>query len=138
MNVMPPPPDVRFLDKEPLLIWRPRGVLDESRVDQIIAFLTEEESKHGAFDRFTDLSLIDAVDLTFKYVFQVALYRRISRLGKEPTKSAFFVTTPAVSRYIKLHAALTDHSPLQVEMFEEREAAAKWLGVEHELLVPVD
>jgi len=30
---------------------------------------------------------------------------------------------------------LTDQSPLKVEMFEEREAAAKWLSVPIELLI---
>jgi hypothetical protein len=29
---------------------------------------------------------------------------------------------------------MTDHSSLNVEMFEEREAAAEWLGVPFELL----
>jgi hypothetical protein len=31
---------------------------------------------------------------------------------------------------------MTDQSPLEVEMFEEREAAAKWLGVPIESLIP--
>jgi len=30
---------------------------------------------------------------------------------------------------------MTDHSPLNVEMFEEREAAAKWLSVPVEALL---
>jgi hypothetical protein len=30
---------------------------------------------------------------------------------------------------VRTHAIMTDHSPLQVKMFEEREAAATWLGV---------
>jgi hypothetical protein len=30
---------------------------------------------------------------------------------------------------------MTDRSPLEVEMFEEREAAAKWLGVPVESLM---
>ena len=49
-------------------------------------------------------------------------------------KSAFFVTAPEVARYVKLHALVTDHSPLKVAIFEDRKAAAKWLGVSPELL----
>ena len=50
------------------------GILNAAQVQNIIAFVTEEENKLGkSFNRFTDLSLIDAVDLTFDYVFQVAL-----------------------------------------------------------------
>jgi hypothetical protein len=136
---MTAPPNVHCIEEAKLLIWRPRGVLDESTVDQIIAYLTNMENKMGqSFDRFTDLSLIDAVDLSFKYIFQVALYRRVSRLGREPIKSAFLVSSPAVSRYVKLHAVLTDRSPLQVELFEDREAAAKWLAVEPELLAALE
>ena len=49
-------------------------------------------------------------------------------------KSAFLVPNAEVSRYIKLHALLTDHSPLNVRIFKEYAAAAKWLGVPVELL----
>jgi hypothetical protein len=34
----------------------------------------------------------------------------------------------------QLTELMTDQSPLNVEMFEEREAAAEWLGVPVELL----
>lgn len=133
------PPDVQLIAKAHLLIWRPRGVLDEAKTEGIIAFLAEEENKLGrSFDRFTDLSVIDAFDLSFKFVFHVALYRRIARLGREPVKSAFLVTSEAVARYVKLHAVLTDHSPLHVKMFEDRDAAAAWLDVTAELLAPAD
>lgn len=40
-----------------------------------------------------------------------------------------------ITRYIKLHA-MTDYSPLQVSIFTEPEAAAKWLDVSFELLTP--
>jgi hypothetical protein len=131
------PPDVDCLTDAQLFIWRPRGVLDADKTNQILAFVTEQETKFGrSFNRFTDLSALDAVDLTFKYVFQVALYRRLSRQGQETIKSAFFVTNPEAAHYMRLHAVLTDHSPLKVALFKEREAAAKWLGVSSALLAP--
>jgi hypothetical protein len=120
-----------------LFIWRPRGVLDEALVNNILAFVVDQEGKFGRpFNRFTDMSALDAVDLTFKYVFHFALHRRLSRVGRETVKSAFLVTAPEIARYIKLHALMTDHSPLQVSIFTEPEAAAKWLGVPAELLAP--
>ena len=132
MNI---PPDVCCLNNAELFVWRPRGILDEAKTNKVVAFLTEQETKFGrAFNRFTDLSVLDAVDLSFKYVLQVALYRRLARMGKEPIKSAFFVTSPAVARFVKLHAMVTNHSPLQVKIFQEREPAAKWLAVPIELL----
>jgi hypothetical protein len=130
------PVDVTFIEDVSLFVWRPRGVLNETQVDKILIFLVQQEKKFGRpFDRFTDLTALEAVELSFKYVFHVALYRRVSRMGREAIKSAFFVTAPEVARHVKLHALMTDHSPLKVAMFNERAAAAKWLGVPPELLV---
>jgi hypothetical protein len=130
------PAEVTYIEDVGLFIWRPRGVLNEAKVNKILGFVADQENKLGRpFDRFTDMSALDAVDLSFKYVFHVALYRRLSRAGREPVKSAFLVTDPEIAHYIKLHAILTDHSPLNVAMFKQREAAAKWLGVPIETLV---
>jgi hypothetical protein len=132
-----PPPGVECIEDAHLLIWRPRGVLNESLVNKILAFVADQEGKFGrSFNRFTDLSALDSVDLSFKYVFHVALYRRLSRAGRKTLKSAFLVTTPEIARSIKLHALLTDYSPLQVSIFTERKAAAKWLDVPIEILMP--
>src|SRR5437762_4976685 len=116
---MKPPPDVECIEDARLLIWRPRGVLSEVLVNRILSYLGDEEGRLGrSFNRVTDMSALSAVDLTFKYVFHVALYRRLSRIGRETVKSAFLVTDPAVARYVKLHALITDHSPLKVAMFD--------------------
>src|SRR5437868_13412422 len=78
------PADVEWVEDARLFIWRPRGVLDEAVVNKILAFIADQEGKFGrAFNRFTDMSGLDAVDLTFKYVFHVALFRRLSRAGRE-------------------------------------------------------
>ncbi len=83
----------------------------------------------------SDLSAVESFHLTFKFVFHVALHRRLSQAGREPIKSAFYVTHPEAAQVVKIHALMTDQSPLDVEMFEEREAAAKWLGVPVESLM---
>jgi len=90
------------------------------------------------FNRFSDLSLVESFHLTFQYVFHVALHRRLAYAGREPIKSAFYVTHPEVAHLVRIHALMTDFSPLKVEMFEEREAAAKWLGVPVESLILKD
>jgi hypothetical protein len=132
---MKPPPDVYFRSEGNLLLWKPRGVLNERIVNQIIAFIRDEEAKSDANKlRFIDSSELTAVDLNFRYVFHVALYRRMSRIGRPTIKSAFYVEDPAFEHYFKLHALLTDHSPLQVRLFKEREDAAKWLNVPVESL----
>jgi hypothetical protein len=85
-------------------------------------------------NRFMDLSALDAVDLNFNFVFHVALGRRLSAAPKPAVKSAFYVTSPAATHYAKLHAMLTDYSPLDVALFTDRVAAANWLGVPFEAL----
>lgn len=129
------PANLSCLEEVKLFVWRPRGVLSEPILNKILAYVTAQEGRFGRpFDRFTDLTSIDAIDLTFKYVFHFALYRRLSRIGREPIKSAILVTSPEVARYVKLHALVTDRSPLQVKMFRDYGAAAKWLDVSVELL----
>ena len=117
------------------MLWKPRGVLDQSLVNEIVAFVETAEVRAGKpFNRFADLSALDAVDLNFKFVFHIALHRRLSYAPNPPVKSAFYVTSPATAHYAKLHAMLTDYSPLDVALFTDRDAAAKWLGVPVEAL----
>jgi len=133
---MKPSADVEYIEEARLFVWRPRGSLDEAAVNKVLVDLIRRETMAAKpFKRFADLSLVKSFHLTFKYVFHVALYRRLSYAGRERIKSAFYVTHPEAAHLVKIHALLTDHSPLEVEMFEEREAAAKWLGVPVESLM---
>ena len=130
------PPHVLFRRELSLMLWKPHGILDQSLVNEVIAFVETAERRAGQpFNRFADLSALDMVDLNFKFVFHVALGRRLSAAPKPAVKSAFYVTSPATEHYAKLHAMLTDHSPLDVSLFTDRAAAAKWLGVPTEALV---
>lgn len=118
-----------------LILWRPRGILDESKVNEMVAFTeTVEKRNRQPLNRFIDLSALDAVDLNFEFVFHVALGRRLSAAPKPAVKSAFYVTSPDTTHYAKLHAMITDHSPLHVALFTDRQAAAEWLGVPLEAL----
>jgi hypothetical protein len=129
------PAHVLFRKDLSLILWRPRGILDESRVKEMVEFTeTVEKRNDQPLNRFIDLSALDAVDLNFEFVFHVALGRRLSAASKPPVKSAFYVTGPDTTHYAKLHAMLTDHSPLHVALFTDRAAAAKWLGVPLEAL----
>jgi hypothetical protein len=129
------PPDVDYVEDASLFIWRPRGVLNEGLVNNIIVFVRKQEEALGrSFNRFTDLSALDAVDLNFDYVFHIALYRRLSYAGGK-VKSAFYVSSSDAAHYAKLHALVTGRSRLQVQVFTELEAAAKWLGVPVESLM---
>ena len=129
------PAHVLFRKEVSLILWKPRGVLDQSKVNAIIAFIEAVEKRNSKpLNRFNDLSELDAVDLNFDFVFRVALGRRLSAAPKPAVKSAFYVTSEVTTHYAKLHAVLTDYSPLDVALFTDRVAAAKWLGVPLEAL----
>jgi hypothetical protein len=130
-----PPADIQFHEDVRLLVWRPRGLLNEAALKHIVTLIGDLEAKSGnPFNRFTDTLAADAIDLNFRYVFHTSLFRRLSYAGRPPVKSAILVSGPTRAHYSKMHAVLTQGSPIKVRIFEEREAAAKWLGVPVELL----
>jgi hypothetical protein len=135
-NELKLPADIWFRKDLSLLRWKPRGILDQETVNEIVAFIEAiEERNKQPISRFADLSVLDAVDLNFEFVFFAALGRRLSVMKKPDMKSAFYVTSPATTHYAKLHAVLTDYSPLDVRLFTDRAAAAKWLSVPLEALL---
>ncbi len=116
------------------MVWRPRGTVNEKAINKILEFMGKKETApHEPFNRFTDASLVESVDLNFRYIFHVSLFRRLSYVGW-PVKSAILVTREELLHYSKLHQILTQGSPIQVRIFQERADAAKWLGVSLETL----
>ena len=123
------PAHVLFRKNLSLILWKPRGILDEATVNEIIAFIEAiEKRSREPLNRFSDLSALDAVDLNFDFVFHIALGRRLSAAPRPAVKSALR-DEPDQHALGQLHAMLTDYSPLHVALFTDRAAAAKWLGV---------
>jgi hypothetical protein len=121
---------VSFHSDLSLLVWQPRGILDEPHIEQLISLLEEaEDNAQRPFNRYTDLSKLDAVDVSFDYVFRVSLYRRVAYGERSNVKSAFYAEDRATARLALTHATVTDGSPLKVKLFLGKSAAAKWLGV---------
>jgi|SRR5262249_18158608 len=129
------PPDLEFHDDIRLLVYRPRGVIDEAAIKQIVSVVEDLEAKlQKPFNRFSDTLGANEVELNFKYVIQVSLCRRLSYAGHPPVKSAVLATDSTMIHYARLHAVLTQGSPINVRIFQDREAAADWLGVPIERL----
>ena len=130
------PPDVQFHEVVRLLVWRPRGLLNETSVNKVISVLADLETKlKEPFNRFSDTLEITQVELNYRYVIQVSLYRVISYGDRPPVKSAILATDSTIAHYFELHAIITKDSPINVRIFQERKEAAKWLGVPIERLV---
>jgi hypothetical protein len=123
-------PDIEFHEDIRLLVYRPRGVIDEPALKKVISVLEDLEAKlQKPFNRFSDTLAADEVELNFKYVIQVSLCRRLSYAGHPPVKSAILATDSTMIHYAKLHALLTQGSPINVHVFKDRQEAADWLNV---------
>jgi len=129
------PPDVEFHEDIHLLVYRPRGVLNEQSVNKITSIVGELEAKlQEPFNRFFDTLGHDEVELNFRYIIQISLYRVLSYGDRSPVKSAILATDSTIAHYCQLHAIITQDSPISVRIFQKREDAAKWLGVPIERL----
>ena len=130
MTAMKLPADVEFYEDIRLIVWRPRGLVDKAAVNKIITVLGElETALKEPFNRFSDTVAADAVDLNFEYIIHVSLYRRTFYGKRPPIKSAILATDATLVHYGKVHALLTQGSPINVRVFQDRKEAAQWLGV---------
>jgi len=130
------PADIEFHEDIRLFIYRPRGSLDQASVDRAVTVLGElETTQKVPFNRFSDASAIDRVELNYQYVIEVSLYRVLTYLDRPPVKSAMLAMDSTIAHYFQLHAIITEDSPINVRIFQQREAAAKWLGVPIERLL---
>jgi hypothetical protein len=129
------PPDLEFHEDIRLLIYRPCGLINMAAVNRIINVLGElETTLKEPFNRFSDTVAADAVDLNFKYIISVSLYRRRFYGNRPPIKSAILATDGTLIHYGQVHALLTQGSPINVRVFQDRNEAAQWLGVRVERL----
>ena len=129
------PPELEFREDIHLLIYRPRGVIDEAAIKRVVPALEDLEAKlQEPFNRFSDTLAADEVELNFKYVIQFSLCRRLSYAGHPSVKSAILATDSTMIHYARLHALLTQGSPINVRVFKDRKEAADWLGVPMERL----
>ena len=136
---LPLPPDFEFHEEVCLLIHRPRGVLDRAAINKIISLIGElEYTLKTPFNRFLDTVGANAINLDSDYIRRVSLYRRHFYGNRPAIKTAILATDSTMADYGRLHASLTQGSPINVRVFQNRKEAAQWLGVPVELLAQKD
>src|SRR5262245_5448791 len=129
------PPDLEFHEDIRLLVYRPKGMIDEAEVNRVIGVIEGiEAGSQEPFNRFSDTSETHEVELNFQYVIRASLHRRLSHKGRAPVKSAILATDSTLIHYARMLALLTEGSSIKVRVFQDREEAAQWLGVPVELL----
>src|SRR5215831_11087325 len=139
MNNMKLLPELEFHEDIRLLIYRPRGLVNEAALNKTLSALEDLEAKlEKPFDRFSDTLVSDEVELNFKYVIQFSLHRRLAYAGHPSVKSAILATDSTMIHYGKMHAILTQGSPIKVRVFQDRNEVAQWLGVPVERLSAED
>ena len=128
-------PEIEFHEDIRLLIYRPHGLIDQTAINEVIGVIEDLEAKlQEPFNRFSDTLAADEVELNFKYIIQASLHRRLAYAGRAPVKSAVLATDSTMIHYARLHALLTQGSPIHVRIFQDRKEAAQWLGVPIERL----
>jgi hypothetical protein len=129
--------DVEFHEDIRLLIYRPRGLLNEASVNKITEIIEDLEATfEEPFNRFFDTLGHDEVELNYRYVIQISLHRVLFYGNRPPVKSAILATDSTIAHYCQLHAIITEDSPINVRIFQKPEEAAKWLGVQLPRLAP--
>ena len=129
------PPEIEFHSDIRLLVYRPRGLIDEAAINNVISAIEDlEAATQEPFNRFSDTSETHEVELNFHYVIQASLHRRLTHKGRAPVKSAILATDSTLIHYARLLVILTEGSSIKVRVFQERAEAAQWLGVPVELL----
>src|SRR4051812_1335459 len=97
------PPDCEFHEDIGLFIHRPRGVLDEKVLDRLVLTLGDlEASVKEPFNRFADTLEADAVELNFRYILHISLYRRLTYVRRPPVKSALLATNETIIQIANL------------------------------------
>ena len=134
-SAMKLPPEIEFHPDFRLLVYRPRGLIDEAAINNVISVIEKlEAAAQEPFNRFSDTTNTHEVELNFKYVVRVSLHRRLFHKGRAPVKSAILATDSTVVHYARLLALLTEGSSIKVQVFQDGEEAAQWLGVPPEVL----
>ena len=129
------PPDIEFHEDIRLLIYRPKGLINEAEINRVIGVIEGiETASQTPFNRFSDTSETHEVELNFHYVIQASLHRRLAYAGRVPVKSAILATDSTLIHYARLLVLLTEGSSIKVRVFQDRDAAAQWLSVPLELL----
>lgn len=115
------------------------GELNAELANSWVEKLEEQEAiSNQPLHRFYDTRNIDAIHLSFDDLWAVAQRRMKAYEEGEPTKSAFWVSTPLNYGVSRMYQALTDGTPFEIEVLYKLEEIAEFLNVDVETLENID
>jgi len=119
-------PEIEFYEDVRLFVYRPRGLLNEASVNKVITVVENLEAKlKEPFNRFSDTTETDAVELNYRYVIQISIHRILWYADRPPVRSAILATDATIAHYYQLYAIIAEDSPIKVRIVQEREHAAQ-------------
>ena len=125
------PPDIEFHQDIRLLIYRPRGLIDEAainKISQLLSKISKPQRRSLSIDSPIHrklMKLSSTSNTLFTFLFIGASLHK----GRAPVKSAILATDSTLVHYARLLALLTQGSSIKVQVFQDRKEAAQWLGV---------
>lgn len=123
--------ECHYLENDALLVGRPRGVLDVVLATELIDMIAAKEaSQAGDFNRYCDLSCVEAIRLTMADIEELAQRRRNYPRPRKPVKAALLVTSPLAYGIVHMYKVLLKGFPLTIKTFTSIRRAAEWLGIE--------
>jgi len=122
--------DLYVIDSVPLMVARPRGVLDAEMAKQIVEFVEiKEVLLEKGFNRFCDMTRLEGIQLSSEDVTELANRRRAFNPNDIRVKSAFLATSSFTYGIARSYEQML-HSPrIEVRVFEDLKCAAEWLVV---------
>jgi hypothetical protein len=127
--------DVYVINRDSLMVGRPKGILDAAEALRIVEFIEIREAQiERGFNRFCDLTHVDAIHLSASDLEQLAVRRREFNPNSIRVKSAFLATDPLAFGIARMYELLLNSPRIEVEVFRDMRAAADWLGVKLERL----
>lgn len=117
-----------------LVSWHPSGLLDLTLAERVLRFVeAQEQSCSEPFDRFADLSGLDAIHLSFAEVEDLTESRIASYPGPK-VKTAILAVNLLAFGIARMYEQLMRRSPMEVGVFSKLRSAAEWLNVPVEIL----
>lgn len=127
--------DMYMIDRESLMVCRPKGNLDATGAVQIVEFVEIKEVQfETGFDRFADLTLLDSINLSAEHVSRMADRRRGFNPNSIRVKSAFLAVHPLALGVARMYEKLLNSPRIEVRVYDQLEAAADWLAVKPDRL----
>jgi hypothetical protein len=122
--------DVYVIESDPIMVGRPKGVLDANEAERIVEFIQVKESElEFGFNRFCDLSFVDRVNLSSVEVQKLADRRRVFNPNLVHVKSAFLAGNAFTLGLARMYEQLLNSPRIEVGVFTTLEDSAKWLSV---------